>query len=221
MTETASRLDWFSFSCVDPYKPDNSWEDNAQYHANYLLDVFGLLVDPDIKPGRQWQHTRLDGEGVTLFYGSDDSRMTVEISGKGCERMHNAGTLVELVKKAMDIGTVTRMDIAVDMKCDVDPRDFVKRRKNKRQKSEETAVSNTGITCYVGSRKSDRYARVYRYHPPHPRADLLRCEMVFRGLQAERAVKTWLAVGDEETAARSGNIYGWKHEAFTPKARRR
>lgn len=205
---------------VDPYKPDNSWDDNAEWHANMIYEMFGLVLKADVKPGRQWQHTRLDGDNITLFYGSKDLVMTLEISGKGCEELHNAGRLVDVVRKAQQSGTITRVDVAVDMLTDVDPREFVEARTVKRQKSSEIAVSSTGVTCYIGSRKGDRYARVYRYAPPHPRADLLRCEMVFRKKQAAIVAAEWIEHGDTETAARAGNIYGWQHEAFTPKARR-
>lgn len=219
MAKTACRIDWLSCNMVDPYKQDNEVATNAEWHANIIYDTFGLKLDTEYKPGRQWQHTRLDGPECVLFYGGEHG-MTLELTGKACEELHNAGRLVAIVQTMAIVGRVSRLDIAVDMECDVDPRDFVAQRSNKRQKSEETAISSTGITCYIGSRKSDRYARVYRYAEPHDRSHLLRCEMVFRGEQAVLAAEEWLAVGDEEFAARAGNVYGWEHEVFTPKARR-
>lgn len=219
MTGVACRLDWLSVNMIDPYKPDNSWEDNADFHSNFIFDTFGIQLDAGIHPGRQWQHTSLRGSDCALFYGGD-SGMTFEIGGKACAYLHASQRLQAVVLKALEVGNVTRLDIAVDMETDTDPRDFVEQRSNKRQKSVETAVSSTGTTCYIGSRKSDRYARVYRYNDPHPRADLLRCEMVFRGKHADIAARQWLAVGDEELAARAGNIYGWEHPDFAPKARR-
>jgi len=42
------------------------------------------------------------------------------------------------------------------------------------------AVSQSGETVYLGSPKSEYMARIYRYNKPHPRADLLRSEIVYR-----------------------------------------
>ena len=99
---------------------------------------------------------------------------------------------------------------------DTDPITFAEARSNKRHKSHETSVTTTGTTYYVGSRRSDRYCRVYRYAEPHPRSDRLRVECVYRGHQAIALARTWLEVGNEETAARAGNQYGWEHPDWEP-----
>ena len=74
--------------------------------------------------------------------------------------------------------------------------------------------SESGETCYVGSQKSDRYARVYRYNPPHPRADLLRIEHVFRRDYAKKVAAEVINSSVEAIAASAGLAFGWAHETW-------
>jgi len=217
--KTMTRLDWLSVNMVDPYHPDTSWESLAEYHANMIYDLFGWQLDLDVKPGRAHQHTSLAGSGAILFFGGT-SGMTFELPGIPCAVLHAAGKMRQTVETALAQGSVTRLDIATDIETDTDPRDFVLARVGARLKSHQTVVSPSGVTCYLGSPKSDRFARVYRYHEPHERAGLLRVEMVFRKQQAHHAAREWLRLGDDEFAAQAGNIYGWTHEDWDPKARR-
>lgn len=75
--------------------------------------------------------------------------------------------------------------------------------------------SESGETCYLGSQKSNRYARVYRYHPPHPRAAFLRCEMVCRDQDAKDTANAILHHGLRNTAAALGGVFGWTHSDWT------
>jgi hypothetical protein len=106
---------------------------------------------------------------------------------------------------------LTRIDIAVDMETDVQPKEFAAARENKRTKTSAEMHSETGETVYVGSMHSERYARVYRYAPPHPRSHLLRVEHVYRRDYA----KTVGALVARETirtvCASSAQLYGWCH----------
>jgi len=71
--------------------------------------------------------------------------------------------------------------------------------------------SDTGETCYIGSKQSERFARVYRYFPPHPRAHLLRVEMVFRRDYAKQVAATLVEHGVSSVAKSAGKVFGWAH----------
>lgn len=94
------------------------------------------------------------------------------------------------------------------------PVDFAPMRDVKRFKAEGYVHSESGETFYVGSPKSDRMARVYRYFSPHPRSSDLRVEHVFRRAQAKALAESILAGGILRAAAGCGLVFGWKHEAW-------
>lgn len=216
----ATRLDWLSFTIEIP--PGGRGVAGRQLPDDvnrFMVSAFGPAMDMgECKPehGRFPYRLSTSGNGVRVFWNIGTFELLVEIEGHGCERLEAAGELRRIVATVID--DLTRVDIATDIETDTDPRAFVDARTNKRHKSHETSVSGTGITCYIGSRHSDRFARVYRYAPPHPRADRLRVEMVYRGHQAITLARTWLECGNEETAARAGNQYGWSHDDWTPKS---
>lgn len=215
---TATRLDWLSFTVH--VLPEDVRDDSirtAKDITHRINQSFGaaLRIDaPNIEQGRFPYRFSSSGDGFRVFWSPQSTEVLVEVEGHGCERLEASGMMQQVVRLALD--TLTRVDIATDILTETDPRDFVAVRSNQRHKSHETSVSSTGITCYIGSRHSDRFARVYRYAAPHPRADRLRVEMVYRGRQAVALARTWLEVGNEETAARAGNQYGWQHDDWTP-----
>jgi len=220
-TPTATRLDWISFTINIPEGQRGPAGRQLPDDVNrFMIARFGPSFDMgECKPehGRFPYRLSTSGNGIRVFWNLGTFELLVEIEGHGCERLEAAGELQRIV--AMVIDDLTRVDIATDIKTETDPREFVADRSNQRHKSHETAVSTTGITCYVGSRHSDRFARVYRYARPHPRSDRLRVEMVYRGQQAVAIGRTWLECGNDETAARAGNQYGWSHPDWTPKSK--
>lgn len=82
-------------------------------------------------------------------------------------------------------------------------------------KSTGSQKSKTGETEYLGSKKSDRFARVYRYDPPHERSDKMRIEMVFKRDQAEQAYAAIQEHGIWRAALMSGNVYKFEHPDWT------
>lgn len=108
-------------------------------------------------------------------------------------------------------GHLTRLDIACDMLCLTRPNEFAGERRSGRFSAWSEVVSASGHTIYVGARSSDRYARVYRYNEPHPRAHLLRCEFVLKGKQAQQAAQTIKSDGLTAYTAALGNTFGWQH----------
>lgn len=129
---------------------------------------------------------RFHGLGLTIAFGKQKNCL-YEFSGVGCKWLMSQGLMSGLMLDIAD--RATRIDFAADLKGDNPPADIVARVGNKRIKTTGHVASGTGETHYLGSRKSERYARVYRYHEPHPRAGVTRVEAVLRGPLAVAACK--------------------------------
>lgn len=159
--------------------------------------------------GIAWQHPT---GGITIFYHVSLPHALVEISGKGCDFLTEKSSL----EKVMTVVAhrVTRVDIACDMLTSTDPFEFVNAGKPNRFKSYANMSSESGDTCYVGSRSSNRYARVYRYNPPHERSHFLRCEFVIKAADAKMVVKRILETSVRSIAATFGDTFGWSHETW-------
>lgn len=190
------------------------WDSVLQAIDTYCgpeVEYFGQATDFVHGAGRApytdtWHSDML---GITLFARAGSQHMLLELSGKGCQLATAAGILPALMQRHAD--GCSRIDVAVDFRTDVRPLAFADARTNQRFKSGGHMHSERGETVYVGSRTSDRYARVYRYEPPHPRADLLRCEMVFRKEQAKTACRLAADAGVFHLAAVAGATFGWTH----------
>lgn len=152
---------------------------------------------------------REDG-GVSIFAGPACPHILVEVTGRGCERVCELGAMENLLVLVQD--RCTRLDIACDIADEyTHPHQFAAQRDVKRFKSISDVRSGEGETFYVGSFKSDRFARVYRFNDPHPRAHLLRCEYVYRRDNAKALAKTILSDGLSAAAAGCGSAFGWSH----------
>lgn len=150
--------------------------------------------------------------GTTVLAHPGLGHVLIELSGRGCQALRDA----ELFNAALAgaCSRATRLDLAVDMLPGTDPRGFVKQHNPTRFTANSTFSSRTGITCYVGSPKSDRFARVYRYKPPLPRSDTMRAEHVFRGDWARRIAALIVAKGLPAAAQYCGQVWGWTHAAW-------
>lgn len=153
-------------------------------------------------------------EGVTLFFNARLEHCLIEISGRGCEYLRSIGLLERLI--AWQKQRITRIDIAVDMTCETSPKEFVRESQSARFKSRQSVSSESGFTEYIGSRNSERYCRVYRYSPPHPRSAFLRAEMVFRKQNAKLFVEQAIECDWDMTALAlgAGQIYGFEHPSW-------
>jgi len=152
--------------------------------------------------------------GITLFASPNLTHCCVEISGKGCETLISKNLLDQVLRACHT--RVTRIDIASDIETQISPLEFVKEVNHERMRTSGHVKSETGETCYVGSQKSERYARVYRYNAPHPRANLLRVEHVFRKDYAKKVASEILDWTMESVAASAGMAFGWGHEIWKP-----
>jgi hypothetical protein len=150
--------------------------------------------------------------GFTYFESDKLNTSLLEITGKGCDYLRASGWLEPLLRDFSE--DCTRIDIAVDFESDLDPRIFASERSVGRFQSHEVKVSSTGITVYIGSKDSARYARIYRYYHPHPRHNLLRVEHVYKGEYTIPVIKSVLDDGIEVCAVTSGNTFGWAHSLW-------
>jgi len=183
------------------------------FGANLVANAFGGKWEKNERSRAPYTDSwKLATKEVTLFASPSLTHCCVEISGKGCETLLSASLMEGVLSRIHE--RVTRIDIASDIKTDCRPTDFVSETSHKRMTASGYQSSTSGETCYVGSQKSDRYARVYRYNPPHPRAHLLRVECVFRRGYAKQVAKQCLASGIDAVARAAGEAFGWSHPVW-------
>lgn len=145
--------------------------------------------------------------GIWLWEGGQIPHFCVEFSGKGVDYLRENGLLDWVMARTTE--RVSRLDVAVDLEQDTPPIEFLKLRAEGRQQTFSQMQSTGGETCYVGSRHSERYMRVYRYAAPHPRSHLLRIETVFRRAYAKQACSQILASGLDAVAKAALEDFGF------------
>jgi len=155
-----------------------------------------------------------DDKGVMAFAHQRIANALFEVGGIGLDAL---GSLeAELAVMSEVQSRLTRVDIACDIFTETRPDEFAKQRGNEKFKAWSESVSESGHTVYVGSKTSDRYARVYRYNAPHPRSQFLRVEHVLKAEQAKLAVQSIETNGLEVFVAMLGNTFGWTHTDWSP-----
>lgn len=220
-----AHVDWLTFTMSMVYQ-DETDEAYANAIANGFEYMFGkeLLADAF---GGKWEKNersrapytdawKLKGGEITLFASQNLSHCCVEISGQGCETLIREGLFDKVLQSSHS--RVTRIDVACDIETEVSPIEFVKKVDHERMRTSGHVLSDTGETCYVGSQKSDRYARVYRYNKPHPRAHLLRVEHVFRRENAKVVAREITRADVNGVAASAGKAFGWSHPVWSADA---
>jgi DNA relaxase NicK len=212
------KVDWLSFSVLlDDRSPlDERYTENAVMDAldglnPMLRDWIGIDASWVRSKGRApygiaWQHPT---GGITIFYNVTLPHALIEVSGKGCDFLTAKDALNDVMGAVKH--RVTRIDLACDILTDTRPVDFAALRDAGRFKSHSHMISESGETFYIGSRTSNRYARVYRYNAPHERAHLLRVEYVVKAQDAKITVQTILDLGERSVAAALGVKFGFTH----------
>lgn len=156
-----------------------------------------------------------DDHGVRVFGGGPQTGVLYEVAGRACEGLRTHASACKFLSPIVE--RITRLDYAVDVQCDTRPAHFSDKRSHKGFRSISYIQSDTGETVYVGSPKSDRFCRVYRYNKPHPRHNLLRVEFVFRrGLARNAAQSLCRAQSAQDFTSMLGNTYGWTHPVWRP-----
>ena len=207
-------LDWLSFTL-----PGRS----ARFNGNQLEYITQVILQEynqfdGIKAAKEFSrrpYTMAIPFLQGMIYYSDNPKVNhvlIEISGQGMQQLRDVGEDYNVCMKAyLDAINITRVDVAVDLETDTRPEDFTQHIA-KRWTDVTRRKSETGETVYIGSMKSDRYCRVYRYEPPHERAHLLRVEMVHRKKYGREVMNQWLQQHPrDEFAAMCANPYGFQH----------
>lgn len=175
--------------------------------AQMLMNGMDWIPRPGRAPYNSAQQ-RSDN-GVMIFAHQRIDNSLVEVGGIGMDSLGSLKAELALLEEVAP--RLTRVDVAVDIFTPTRPDAFAQHRVEGRFKAWSEAVSQSGHTVYIGSKTSDRYARVYRYNEPHPRAQFLRVEHVLKAEQAKLAAQQIGELGLEEFVARIGNTFGWSH----------
>ncbi len=218
-----SHIDWLTFTMsmvyvderTDAYADAIAYGFEDMFGKELLADAFGGTWEKNERSRAPYTDSwKLADNGITLFASPNLTHCCVEISGSGCERLIQTSLLDKIILCCQD--RVTRIDIACDIETQISPVEFVKEVNHERMRTSGHVRSDTGETCYVGSQKSERYARVYRYNAPHPRAHLLRVEHVFRKEYAKKVAAECAVSGIEAVGMAAGLAFGWAHGEWRP-----
>lgn len=216
-------IDWLSYTV--PCRSEPRTADQVFYIAKGMTericpDVSKIyFTGADVKPGAGRAPYRYQmvaaGSGFRCFGGGANNTLLTEITGRGCDVLRDEALARRIVSQLG--GRLTRLDYAVDVCTDVSVGEFTSQRSNNRFTAISNIQSRSGETSYVGSPRSDRFCRIYRYAYPHPRHKLLRAEFVFRRKLAKCAAQDYAA---EETrlafANRCANTFGLDFGGFNP-----
>jgi DNA relaxase NicK len=153
--------------------------------------------------------------GCKIYGNSHTHTILFELSGTGCDAIRDEDVARSLC--ALVVDRVTRIDIACDVRTVTRPSEFSNKRSHQAFRTIGYQKSDTGETCYIGSTKSDRFCRVYRYDAPHPRSETLRIEYVFRRGLAEVTTRALCDFPNfKQLAAQLGNTFGFAHRDWQP-----
>ena len=195
-------IDWLSFTKeVKPDLDQSDYEfrqtiiplffpDSDQVEKNHT-ELFTVI---DVQSGRApYKQSIVFDWGARLYYNQNLPHALLEISGIGCKALRSFSLMEAFLSFALD--RITRVDLAVDVDCDTQPIEIITAGISGRFKSLSQITSDTGDTVYIGSRKSDKFLRVYRYAEPHPRHKLLRYEFVFKKKIAQPLMGAFISSG--------------------------
>lgn len=166
-----------------------------------------VFCDLQLGKGRSGYKYSVAGDGgATLFFGSSTAAPLVELGGVACDTARRVGCLDECMTRYTDF--ITRVDLAIDLNTFLSPDEFLSLGRSKRHASTGGVDSKTGSTRYIGSKTSDRYLKVYRYFPPHPRAAFLRCEVSLKQELARQGATAVLLDGAPSSALEAARPFG-------------
>lgn len=185
----------------------------------FLGDVFAPVIAGhiwEVYKAKRFYHTRIfdDNTKISLQVGTVNRHVYVEFGGQSLDHIRTAGLYEHLIQK---VGSRTsRIDFAVDFETENTVGSFIGNRDKGRFKAGGDVFSEDGETSYVGSWKAERFARVYRYHEPHPRAKYLRAEVVLKGKYAKQGMSILLAEGLAAATLAAHEPFQWKSELWQP-----
>lgn len=215
MLNSNSIVDWLSFS-LPVYAPvKGEVKETAfteiKHHLPALTEVFIEWEWKETSGRAPYDRSySSDRNGFRIFAGIGVSHIAIEVSGLGCKRLRDTGLTDYVLNVVSD--RVSRIDLALDIETDTMPTKFIESGYSGRIRSVGTVKSDSGETVYIGSQKSDRYCRVYRYFEPHPRANFLRIEYVFRRKEAKQVAKQLTSESISEVVRKANKTYKWEDE---------
>lgn len=221
MFKTTAHVDWISFTapCFNkPFKPGDGFPEFGEYAflsmlGNVWTEMVGNVSDWILVGSRPPYTVAAQKDKMfTVYAGKKQAHVLMEISGKGCQRLRDLGLEQTLLTKVAD--RVTRIDIAHDWETQITPMAVVEEGHSEAFKTVTTIQSNSGETVYVGSPKSLRRCRIYRYSPPHPRSKILRFEYVFRKGAAKTIAKSFERMSMDKIVNSCIDTLKWKHSIF-------
>lgn len=156
-------------------------------------DVANVLTPPLKATGASAPYNQggASNNGINWYWHDTSGNVDTflcQISGQGCAALRGAGMLEDVIRWTHQ--RISRIDVACDVETTAALEDLFSTTKRL-----SYINSKSGQTFYVGSMKSDKYARVYRYSAPHPRAAYARFECVYRRKFASEAARAVLERG--------------------------
>lgn len=216
------KIDWYSFTIVLD-APFTSAGGATQEHVEQLFRN-ALQGSPEVRAfdsgwtleaakGFYFARLRHESTGVALSWGRINPHVLVELSGRACDNLESVDLLEPLI--ASTAARATRLDIAVDFLTDCSPERFSAFRNTDKWKHTSYVYSASGETFYIGSRKGERMARIYRYYEPHPRSKYLRVESEYKGDAARALAAKVGSLSLPALAAAAHEPFGWTHDLWT------
>ena len=210
-------IDWLSFSIEAKTKDMRSSGEQLKIIDQELRkclgdELLGVLSWNTAEYGKgrppHPYSLRVKRTGFTVFVAPQHDRIMCELSGVTCRILDEHDLILSMLERTH--GYMSRLDLAVDILTAVEPSKFVEDGYNGRFTSAGSYNSPSGKTEYVGSRKSDRYARVYRYNKPHDRGKFLRVEMVMKRKYAKLYAQRLIQEGMKSAIFHAGEEFGWQ-----------
>lgn len=217
------KIDWLSFTVPLVSGLENGDSETARFLLSSLrsyvgasaLNALSFDVENPVPAHGFYSHSCVDRvTGARFSWGPVNAHIYVEFTGVACAALAACETWHDML--AVVQPRVSRIDLACDIETDVEPAVFLKFATLGRSVSHASITSPEGLTEYIGSRKSDRFMRVYRFAEPHPRANLLRIEHEFKGDLAKVVASQIVTVGVVATFLKACNTYMFSHPDWKP-----
>lgn len=219
MSKAVAFIDWISYTRMNDAKlleyPSEFGGLAREVLFEWLRFNEGTEATVDettpVKPNRPFQYARQNTRTLSrIEWGGGSDRAFISFSGEGCKHLRLTNKTQKVLEKVCS--WVSRIDLSVDIESDTKPMDFCAKRSKEKHKNGAVMYEPQGTTQYVGSWASDRFARVYRYNPPHERAAFVRVEHVFKGKQAKVIASKLVSLSPICLIETVGEIYGWTHD---------
>lgn len=216
LSDVDVKVDWFSFtvplaSGTDDQSPDTLafMRDTIQNASNWHFSAVFHNGDWELQSAGGFYSVRMVDRfsGMRYAWGKVNNHIYVELPGKCCATLQEQGVLENIM--FLHQAKCSRIDIAGDWETELTPRNTIGNSYQEGRRAFSEIRSPEGLTVYVGSRKSDRFMRVYRYSKPHPRSQYLRFEHENKGDVAKTVCANILEKGLQETFGNAQNSYHW------------